>query len=119
MKEIFIVDDEPIIHILYNRIFARFGNSICGEAFNGQEAVEKIREMEKHPDIIIMDHRMPIMSGLDATKEILSMDPEINIIFISADMSVKDEVLKEGVHSFVIKPFDFSELVGLVKDIDS
>ena len=118
MKEIFIVDDEPIIHVLYNRIFTRSGQLICGEAFNGREAVDKIREMEKHPDIIIMDHRMPIMSGLDATREILGFDPEINIIFISADISVKDDAMKEGAYRFVTKPFDFEELVGLVKGID-
>ena len=112
------MDDEPIIHILYNRIFSRSGQSVCGEAFNGQEAVDKIRGMEKHPDIIIMDHRMPIMTGLEATKEIMGFDPGINIIFISADQSVKEEALKEGAQEFVNKPFDFEELVRIVAGMD-
>ena len=67
------------------------------------------------PDIIIMDHRMPVKDGIEATKEILQMNPKAKIIFASADNSVKEYAQMIGVISFKNKPFS-NEL--LIKNIE-
>ncbi len=51
----------------------------------------------KKPDIILMDHRMPKKNGIEASKEILKINGKTKIIFLSADSSIKEEVLSIGV----------------------
>jgi len=58
-----------------------------------------------------MDHRMPIKNGIDATKEILSLDSNAKILFASADDSVKGEALSIGAIGFATKPFSIPELI--------
>jgi two-component system chemotaxis response regulator CheY len=62
------------------------------------------------PDIILMDHRMPIKNGLDASREILELDGHSIIILASADKSVRNEALSMGILSFKDKPFTLQRL---------
>ena len=84
-------------------------------AKNGKEAVEMYKSFNDKPDVIIMDHRMPIMNGIDASKEILRFDKDAKIIFASADMTVQKEAASIGVISFKEKPFDIERLINNVK----
>jgi len=94
-----------------------WGFQIIGVAKNGQEAVDKFKLFSEKPDIIIMDHRMPIKSGIDATKEIISLGKNPKIIFASADKTVREEALSIGAVGFIEKPFDFKELVEKIKEV--
>jgi len=69
------------------------------------------------PDIILMDHRMPIKNGIEATKEIFqnSSDIKQKIIFISADRSIKETALSIGVISFKNKPFSLERLFNNIE----
>ncbi len=58
------------------------------------------------PDVVIMDHRMPIKSGIEATEEILEFDKNAKIIFASTDKTVKEIALSIGALIFEEKPFD-------------
>jgi len=69
---ILIVDDHQIVRQGVKSILAERPDwQVCGEAANGQEAIESA--MALHPDLIIMDITMPVMSGLDAAARISSM----------------------------------------------
>ncbi len=94
-----------------------WGFHIIGIAKNGQEAIDKFKSFSEKPDIILMDHRMPIKSGIDATKEIISLGKKPKIIFASADKTVKEEALSIGAVGFIEKPFDFEELVEKIKEV--
>lgn len=94
-----------------------WGFQIIGVAKNGQEAIDKFKLFSEKPDIIIMDHRMPIKSGIDATKEIISLGKNPKIIFASADKTVREEALSIGAVGFIEKPFDFKELVEKIKEV--
>ena len=61
------------------------GWSVCAEANNGQEAVEKT--LQFHPDVIIMDITMPVMNGLEAASEITRKQPDIPVILFSLHLS--------------------------------
>jgi len=62
-----------------------------------------------------MDYRMPIKSGIEASKEILLIDHNIKIIFISADITIKEEAFSIGVFGFQNKPFMITSLIDDIK----
>lgn len=86
------------------------GFEVVGKAKNGKEAVEMYKRFTIKPDIIIMDHRMPIMSGIEASKEILKANGSAKIIFASADATVEEQAKAIGAISFKNKPFDREKL---------
>ena len=73
------------------------------------------KDFSTKPDIILMDHRMPIKNGLEASKEILEMDGHPKIIFASADKSIREEALSLGILSFKDKPFTLQRLINNIK----
>ena len=101
---ILIVDDHPAVRAgLKNLISTRPGWTICGEATNGDEAVELALKWE--PSAIVMDISMPGMNGLEATRRIREHLPGTEIVIVSQHDS--DEVVHEaqraGARGFVVK----------------
>ena len=82
---------------------------------NGKDVVENYRNHSEKPKVIIMDHRMPVMNGLDAMNEIYKIDRATKIIFASADTSMKELSISKGATAFLSKPFKIEELMDLVK----
>jgi two-component system chemotaxis response regulator CheY len=113
----FIVDDEPMLHELYKDILEMKGHEVIGSAFNGQECVEKLTDPKNHPDVVIMDHRMPLKNGLDATREILGAKPNLRVVFVSADVSAKNEALRIGAASFIKKPFNINAFFNVIENL--
>jgi len=68
-----------------------------------------------HPDLILMDYRMPTMNGIRAAEKILRVTPEIKIIVITADDSVKQGVISAGL-LFLQKPFSIAALTKTIQD---
>jgi DNA-binding NtrC family response regulator len=62
-----------------------------------------------------MDHRMPSKDGLTVTNEILSINPNCKIIFVSADYTVRDKALEIGAVDFIEKPIDFTSLFKIIE----
>ncbi|MBD3197210.1 MAG: response regulator [Candidatus Lokiarchaeota archaeon] len=115
MVSIFIVEDDESLCNLYRKALELNGYEIIGAAKDGEEAINKFKEFESKPDIIILDHRMPIKNGLEAAKEILQIDKTTKIIFASADKSIKDEAMAIGAVSFKDKPFTLERLFRNIK----
>lgn len=86
------------------------GHVVVGTVFNGLAAIELYKSLADKPRIILMDHRMPIKDGLEASKEILLLDSSAHIIFTTADSEIIEEALKIGAFCVIKKPFDFNEL---------
>jgi two-component system chemotaxis response regulator CheY len=111
MTSVLIVDDELFIVELYRDILQLRGYRVVGTAFDGEEALKKYGSIQEKPDIIIMDHRMPIMNGVDATKEIMKINPRQKVIFVSADVLVEKEAREAGAVEFLPKPFRMDDLI--------
>lgn len=115
---ILVVEDEPAVRELLVNAF-EFNNFDVIEAENGAEGVEAAKK--NLPDIILMDVRMPIMTGFEAC-EIIKADEStknIPIIFLSAygqDAEVNTG-LSLGAEEYLVKPFEVSSLIVRVKDV--
>ena len=115
--KIFIVDDDQSLQRLYGLILKEAGFEIVDTAINGKEAVEKYDKLKVKPDLILMDHRMPIKNGLDAMIEILKINKKAKIIFASADMSIKQKALSFGACGFLDKPFKMQKLLTTIQKL--
>ena len=90
------------------------GFEIAGIASNGLEAITMFKSFSNKPKVILMDQRMPEMSGIEATKKILQVDNRVKIIFLSADNSVKEEAISLGAFLFIDKIFTINELIDAI-----
>ena len=112
--DVFIVEDEGMIQELYRDILEMRGYKVIGIAFTGEEAIEKFNALKTKPDLIIMDHRMPGMGGLDAARMIIEIDPDTRIILVSADDNAVWEALKLGIVG-MRKPLNVGDLLTAIE----
>jgi DNA-binding NarL/FixJ family response regulator len=113
---ILIVDDHEIVRQGIRTILrARPQWEVCGEATNGREAIEQVREL--HPDVIIMDITMPQMSGIEATREITKQNiPGAVLIFTMHESSNLTETVRDaGARGFVLKSHAARDLLDAVE----
>src|SRR5258705_2064741 len=113
---IFIADDHEVVRKgLCALLQAEPGWEVCGEAADGREAVEKIRELK--PDAIILDIGMPGLNGLEATRQIIKEDPRARVLILTfhdSDQVVRD-VLNAGARGFLLKSDAARDLVVAVE----
>jgi two-component system, response regulator, stage 0 sporulation protein F len=114
MKKVLVADDEFAIRKLYERELRKEGYDVIFAA-NGQEAVQKVRET--HPDVIVMDIRMPGMDGIEAMSRILEENNELPVIINTAFTSYKDNFLSWSADAYLTKSADLSELKGTIRNI--
>jgi DNA-binding NarL/FixJ family response regulator len=86
--------------------------TVIGEAADGQEALQLVEETQ--PDVVLMDIQMPVMDGLQATRQIKSHWPEIKVIALTMYGATRVKALAAGVDAFLIKGFSAEELLGVI-----
>lgn len=91
--------------------------SVCGEAQNGEEVLEKVNQLEPH--VVLMDINMPILNGVDATKAVKEARPDVNIIALTIheDEEYLFEIVKEGASGFLLKDAETPTLVQAIKEV--
>ena len=118
MAHILVAEDERDIRDLIT-FTLMFGGHTVTTAANGEEAVKKAVEVK--PDLIMMDIRMPILTGYEACRQMKAMDDikHIPVAFLSAkgQDEEKDEGIDSGAVAFILKPFAPDELNQRVTDI--
>ena len=118
MPKILIAEDERDIRDLINFTLKFSGYEVV-QAANGEEAVAAARE--HHPDLIMMDVRMPKMTGYEACR-LIKADPELRaipVVFLSAkgqDSEVQTG-LEVGATDYILKPFAPEQLLQRVSEI--
>ena len=108
--KLMIVDDSNVIRNRISRGTSRMDIEVVATATNGLEAVELFK---KHrPDIVTMDLTMPKMDGLECIYELTDIDPNANILVISAlsDKATGIKALQLGARGFICKPFTDEDL---------
>lgn len=104
--KVLLADDSRFIRNALSKAIEQIGGEVIAEASTGSEVIHKFAFMQ--PDVITIDLSMPGVSGIEAIKILLQIDPDISIIVISgADLEeVREEVFDLGVKMFISKPFD-------------
>jgi two-component system, response regulator PdtaR len=111
---IVIADDEPIIRLDLRRTLENMGHLVIGEAGDGAQAVDIIRELK--PDVAILDIKMPNMDGIDAAK-VVSLEGLAPVLLLTA-YSQKDLVERAreaGVFAYLVKPFKEADLMPAIE----
>ncbi|HEX6051040.1 MAG TPA: response regulator transcription factor [Gemmatimonadaceae bacterium] len=111
-------DDHPLIRDgLAAVLRAESGLQVVAEAANGEEAIEAYARL--HPDIVLMDLRMPVMDGLTATRAILADDPNARIIVLTTYDGDEDihRALAAGARGYILKDMMRTDLVGAIRAV--
>ena len=111
---VYIVDDDPSMREALTRLLGTVG--LKGKAFKTpQEFLRSDRS--DAPSCLVLDVRLPGLSGLDLQRELVNTDPPIQIVFITAhgDIPMTVQALKAGAVDFLTKPFRDQELLDAVQ----
>jgi DNA-binding response OmpR family regulator len=114
-SQILIVDDEPRYVRLMEANLVSEGYQVV-KATNGQEAVDAVDR--HHPDLVLLDVMMPILSGFDACRRIREFS-NVPIIMVTAKGDEQDRVtgLDVGADDYIIKPYSATELLARVRAV--
>ena len=114
-KTLLVTDDALIIREMIKDAAQNAGWQIVGEAANGQEAIDRYKELR--PDAVTLDLVMPEYDGLYALDGITAFDPEAKVLVVSAleQKNVLKDAFKRGATDFVVKPFDKSHLTSALE----
>lgn len=117
MPKVLIVDDAAFMRMMLKDILTKNGFEIAGEAPNGLKAIEMYKQ--EKPDIITMDITMPEMDGIQALKEIRSIDPAAKIVMCSAmgQQAMVMDAIKSGARDFIVKPFQPERVLEAIKKV--
>jgi two-component system, response regulator PdtaR len=112
--KILIAEDETIIRLDLRTLLEASGFEVCGEAKDGEEAVELARTLA--PDLAIMDVKMPKLDGIDAARKILDERP-IPIVMLTAygQEELVSRAVEAGVFGYLVKPFREQDLLPAIQ----
>jgi len=113
---ILIIDDEIDILTLFKDFMEVFGHKV-EIAIDGQSGLEKFRN--SNFDLVVMDYRMHGKDGIQTSKDILNIDKNAKILFVSADSSIKNKAIDMGAVGFLLKPFDIDVLIREIERVSS
>ncbi len=116
MTRVLVADDHELIRRGICSVLATEpALNVCGEAFDGLDAVQKAAELR--PDIVVMDISMPRLNGLEATREIKRLVPEIEVLIVSQHDS--SEMIRQafgaGARAYVVKSTISTDLIKAIK----
>ncbi|MHC1598217.1 MAG: response regulator [Candidatus Methanofastidiosia archaeon] len=111
MMSVLIVDDDEDIRFIYSKTLEKKYNVF--EAENGETALKIYKS--KHPDLVIMDTKMPDGDGIEITKQILSINPDARIIGATGFTDKTRKFLEAGAKCVIEKPFSLEKLLDTVE----
>jgi CheY-like chemotaxis protein len=114
-EHILFVDDEELVAHMGSRLLEHHGFRVTYKT-DSSEALEHFRYQPQRYDLVITDHTMPHMKGIELSKELLKVRPDIPIILCTAGINITPQEAKEiGIREFIYKPFDSSKLVQTIR----
>ena len=116
MAKILVIDDEPNVRTLLEMRLRHQGYEVL-IADNGRKGLQLYRQ--KHPDVIVLDLRMPELDGFTVLKEIRGVDLKQPVIVLTGDMtpSVERQVRALGVSDFIVKGASMNLLMDTLKSL--
>ena len=115
MISVAVIDDEPITRMDIAGMLKDLGYGVAGEAGDGFDAVALCRA--KHPDVVLMDVKMPVFDGLSASKVILDEDLAGSVVLLTAfsDEEIVEKASRIGVSGYLVKPVEQQRLRPVIE----
>jgi DNA-binding NarL/FixJ family response regulator len=116
---VLIADDHTVVLEGLHHMLARAGDfDVVGEASEGQETLDRVEEL--HPDIVLLDARMPVLDGIEVTRRVKQSHPDSRVIILTA---YDDQYLIDGVGAgadgYLVKDMRSGELAEAIRTVAS
>ena len=113
MKPLLLIEDTPSLQMVYESVLRSAGHEVV-LASNAAEGLKKFTEAL--PRVVLLDLMLPDRSGLDLMQDILNIQPETNIIVVTANGSINRAVdaMRRGAYEFLLKPFNEQRLLNAI-----
>ncbi|MBE5880543.1 MAG: response regulator [Lachnospiraceae bacterium] len=117
MSKVLIVDDSRTSRKILKGILEGAGHEVVGEAVDGQDGVEKYKELS--PEVVTLDITMPVLDGLGSLAEIKKADPNARVIMVTAagQQTKMVEAIKLGAAEFITKPFEPDLILAMIEKV--
>jgi DNA-binding NarL/FixJ family response regulator len=117
MVQVLIADDHTMVREGIRWALEHAGFDVVGEAADGQEAVDMAEQF--HPDVVLMDLSLPVLSGVAATKRIRTLLPDTVVLVLSmlSDETAVSSALGAGAAGYLVKDCTTSEIVDAVNRV--
>jgi two-component system response regulator NreC len=112
---VLLADDHALLRSGLVRLLGEWdGIEVVGQAENGREAVQKVQELS--PDIVLMDIGMPVMNGMDATREIVRRNNDVKVLFLTVHDNEEYllQAFQAGAAGYVLKNAAESDLINAI-----
>jgi DNA-binding NarL/FixJ family response regulator len=119
MKQItiLIAEDHTIVREGFRRMLELEGDlEVVGEAQDGRQAVEMVKKL--HPDVVLMDVAMPMLNGLEATRQVIKALPATKVLILSAhgDLAYVTNAMESGAAGFLLKQSSAHEVCRAIRE---
>ena len=115
---ILVVDDHDLVRMGISRMLQDVSEyDVIGEVKSGEEAIRIIRQSS--PNVVLMDVKMPGMGGLEATKKIHAIDPNIRVIAVTSsdDDLYPERLMKAGAMGYITKGASLEEMISAINSV--
>ena len=111
---VLLADDHTLLREGLRRSLEDAGVEIVGEAADGEEAVRLAGEL--HPDVVLMDVSMPRLGGVEATREVRTRFPEVEVLILTmhADASVVNDAVRAGAAGYLVKDCTTDDIMAML-----
>ena len=114
MSDILVIDDDDQLRKSFHKLLAEEGYR-CTSATSGEEGLKEIQK--EIPDLVILDVRLPGMSGLETFQAIQEFEPKLPVIIMTAYATTANaiEATKMGAFDYILKPFEIPDMLTVVE----
>jgi two-component system chemotaxis response regulator CheY len=117
LHRILIADDHAGVRTVLRSLFDKNGFEVCGEAVNGLDAIQKAQEF--HPDLIVLDFCMPVMDGLEASRQLTRLMPDIPLMMFTSHVGrvMEEDARKAGIRRIIAKGESIQRLMNDAREL--
>ena len=120
MIKVLVVDDHDLVRMGITRMLSDItGISVVGEAANGEDCLRVSRELDPH--VVLMDIKMPVIGGLEATRKLLQQSPDVRVLAVTVcdEEPFPSRLLKAGAAGYLTKGAALEEMVHAIRAVAS